>query len=169
MKTIENQSGRTLLEMLGVLVIMGVITYGAIAGINYGMASYKINQTYAEVQDIIQGIQDLYSWSQGYPTNSKTIMKAACENDIFPNDCVEKATGHEYLAAPFGSIAIEAIDGGRNFKIIVGVSDANSRTRLANMDWNGIRITAYCGGNLGSTTPPAELHPDAETCVFAPQ
>ena len=56
----KNQSGRTMMEMLGVLAIIGVITYGAISGINSGMTSYKINQAYIEISDIINGIQDMY-------------------------------------------------------------------------------------------------------------
>ena len=56
----KNQSGRTMMEMLGVLAIIGVITYGAISGINSGMTSYKINQTYIEVSNIISGMQDIY-------------------------------------------------------------------------------------------------------------
>ena len=49
----NNQSGRTMMEMLGVLAIMGIITYGAISGINYGMTSYKVNKLYIEIPDII--------------------------------------------------------------------------------------------------------------------
>lgn len=76
-----NESGRTMLEMLGVLGIMGIIMYGAVAGINYGMDTYKINQTYNEVQEVIQSIQDMYSWQRGYPVTFSG--KTLCDNDVF--------------------------------------------------------------------------------------
>ena len=67
----KNESGRTMLEMLGVLAIMGVIMYGAIAGIGFGVDMYKINATFNDVEELSQGVIDLFSWNAGgYPTNS---------------------------------------------------------------------------------------------------
>ena len=143
----ENQSGRTILEMLGVLAIMGIITYGAIAGINYGMTSYKINQTYAEVQDIIQGIQDLYSWSQTYP-DAESMMKAACSNDIFTNAC---DTNNEYNKGAWGNISINPINDNTSFQITVTIDD-NVRSRITGMDWTGVKINAVCQEGAGNCT-----------------
>lgn len=42
--TPENESGRTLTEMLGVLAIMGVLTIGGVAGFNYAMDKHACNQ-----------------------------------------------------------------------------------------------------------------------------
>ena len=83
----SDESGRTMLEMLGVLGIMGIIMYGAVAGINYGMSTYKINQTYNEVQEVIQSIQDMYSWQRGYPTTFSG--STLCDNDVFAR-CVSR-------------------------------------------------------------------------------
>ena len=52
MMTYKKQSGRTMMEMIGVLAIMGLIAYGALNGINSGMTSYKVNQLYIEVNNI---------------------------------------------------------------------------------------------------------------------
>ena len=138
---IQNEQGRTMLEMLGVLAIMGIITYGAIAGINYGMSSYKINQTYSEVQDVIHGVEDLYSWSKGYPTGASEIMQAACVNDIFSKKCNSANT--EVMSA-FGEMHVQGIDGGNNFEVTVSITDADERTRLGDMDWDGINVEHDC-------------------------
>ena len=58
--TYKKQSGRTMMEMIGVLAIMGLIAYGALNGINSGMTSYKVNQLYIEVNNIVKGVQDMY-------------------------------------------------------------------------------------------------------------
>lgn len=38
------QSGRSMVEMLGVLVIIGVLSVGAIAGYSKAMMKYKLNR-----------------------------------------------------------------------------------------------------------------------------
>ena len=152
------ESGRTMLEMLGVLGIMGIITYGAIAGINYGMSSYKINQTYSEVQDIIQGVEDLYSWSKGYPSTRDALMSAACENDIFSNSSTCTSGSDKKVTGPFGDMWLEPIESGKNFKIHIEVANSNDCTRLAQMDWKANNIkcikagTSECGCNSDSLT-----------------
>ena len=125
------ESGRTMLEMLGVLGIMGIIMYGAVAGINYGMSTYKINQTYNEVQEAIQGIQDMYSWSRFYPSNFS--METLMENDIFPKE-----------SNPFaGTREVEGVVDCQNgdcfsFKITYVIGDPDSQARLLEMDWGDI-------------------------------
>ena len=133
----QNESGRTMLEMLGVLAIMGIIVYGAIAGINYGMSSYRVNQTYSDIQDIVQGIEDLYSWSKGYPAGD-SIMKAACDNDVFPRACVGNTAPSQ-----FGNIQVKGDCASglcSNFEITIKVPKADDRTRLEQMDWAAIHV-----------------------------
>ena len=40
----NTQSGRSMVEMLGVLAIIGVLSVGAIAGYSKAMMKYKLNQ-----------------------------------------------------------------------------------------------------------------------------
>lgn len=44
-----NQQGRSMIEMLGVLSIIGVLTLGGIAGYKYAMIRYRANETIDEV------------------------------------------------------------------------------------------------------------------------
>ena len=48
------ESGRSMVEMLGVLAIIGVLTIGGLAGYNYAMRSHKTNE-------IINGASTLYT------------------------------------------------------------------------------------------------------------
>ena len=45
----NNQSGRSILEMLGVLAVMGVLTVGALVGYNYAMKIYRVNEIVEEM------------------------------------------------------------------------------------------------------------------------
>lgn len=128
----QSQSGRTMLEMLGVLGIMGIIMYGAIAGINYGMSTYKINQTYNEVQEAIQAIQDLYSWNRRiYPTGEFTDKM--CDNDIFTN-----CDGTQPKNPFGGDIKVEGIKDGDSFKVIYRSVENADCNRLKEMEWGSV-------------------------------
>jgi len=104
----KNESGRSLIEMLMVLGIMGVITYGAIAGISFGVDMYKANATYTELEEMAAAIKDLYSWNWPPPDDpSAKIIDVFCENDVGKR-C---AKGDGALAVPAGKISVDRISG----------------------------------------------------------
>ncbi len=51
-----NQSGRSMIEMLGVLAIIGVLSVGGIAGYSKAMEKWKINKTVEEYTYLLQGL-----------------------------------------------------------------------------------------------------------------
>ena len=55
----KQESGRSMIEMLGVLAIMGVITVGAIAMISTAMRTQKHNTTSDDVAQIVLGVRQL--------------------------------------------------------------------------------------------------------------
>ena len=54
-------SGRSMIEMLGVLAIIGVLSVGGIAGYSKAMEKWKINKTIEQVEEITQNILTLYA------------------------------------------------------------------------------------------------------------
>jgi len=50
----NNQTGRSMVEMLGVLAIIGVLSVGAIAGYQKAMFKYKMNKTINEISTMVQ-------------------------------------------------------------------------------------------------------------------
>jgi len=55
----KQESGRSMIEMLGVLTIMGVITVGAIAMISTAMRTQKHNTASDDVAQIVLGVRQL--------------------------------------------------------------------------------------------------------------
>ena len=49
----NNQYGRSMIEMLGVLSIIGVLSVGGIAGFSGVMTQYKVNKTVAQVMEMV--------------------------------------------------------------------------------------------------------------------
>ena len=56
-----NQNGRSMVEMLGVLAIIGVLSVGSIAGYSKAMYKYKINKFTDQMTNIIANIRTAYS------------------------------------------------------------------------------------------------------------
>ena len=60
------QSGRSMIEMLGVLAIVGVLSVGGIAGYSKAMMKFKINKIAAQVSQIATNIRTLYAQQTTY-------------------------------------------------------------------------------------------------------
>ncbi len=68
------QSGRSMVEMLGVLAIIGVLSVGAIAGYSKAMMKYKLNQ-HAQAVNIL--INNVFSIQDKLPRNATGITDYA--------------------------------------------------------------------------------------------
>ena len=79
MKT--NESGRSMIEMLGVLAIIGVLSVGGLAGYAKAMSKFKVNKTLDQVTQIVAGTRALFAGHKDYSAlksdtpNYKLIQK----------------------------------------------------------------------------------------------
>lgn len=71
------QSGRSMIEMLGVLAIIGVLSIGGIAGYSKAMTKYKINKTANQIAQLAQNIRTLYASQKNYGTLSIEVIQKA--------------------------------------------------------------------------------------------
>ena len=63
------QSGRSMIEMLGVLAIIGVLSVGGIAGYSKAMTKYRINKTIEQITLIAGNVRAFFA-SQRVHTDS---------------------------------------------------------------------------------------------------
>ncbi len=104
MKNINNQTGRSMIEMLGVLAIIGVLSVGGIAGYSKAMMQYKINKTVDQISQIAGNIRTLFASQKDYKAldngtgsiNYTLIKKAHLVPDEMWN------TGQTAIENPFG-------------------------------------------------------------------
>ena len=61
-----NESGRSMIEMLGVLAIIGVLSVGGIAGYTKAMNKYRTNKVIDQVTMIVTNIRTLYAMQRDY-------------------------------------------------------------------------------------------------------
>lgn len=82
-KSVVNQHGRSMIEMLGVLAIVGILSVGAIAGFNKAMSKYKYTRFLATYSMFIQDIMKYQKdWvrtrrAAGLPDNDATQFNLA--------------------------------------------------------------------------------------------
>lgn len=84
MQSAKSQSGRSMLEMLGVIAIIGVITVGGISASSYIDSYFRTNSTFLDIENLAKDIADLYSWAPDYSTLNMTTI---CNEEII--DCVD--------------------------------------------------------------------------------
>ncbi|MBP5215162.1 MAG: hypothetical protein J6039_01210 [Alphaproteobacteria bacterium] len=72
-----NQTGRSMIEMLGVLAIIGVLSVGGIAGYSKAMAKYRVNKTIDQVSHIAANVRILFSNQRNYSGLSAEVVTNA--------------------------------------------------------------------------------------------
>ncbi len=73
----NTQSGRSMIEMLGVLAIIGVLSVGGIAGYSKAMQKYRINKTIEQITLIAGNVRAFFGPQRSYSGLSATVLKKA--------------------------------------------------------------------------------------------
>lgn len=84
-----NESGRSMVEMLGVLAIIGVLSVGGIAGYSKAMSKYKVNKTIDQVTMLVANIRTTFASQSSYAGFNE---KQAKDYGIIPNDMYSTST-----------------------------------------------------------------------------
>ena len=172
MRDLRNEAGRTMLEMLGVLAIMGVIMYGAIASISFGVESYKINATYNMLEELSQGVVDLYSWSPSYATNDVTgkmsMINAVCQNNVVEcnsTDCGKESASPEcVIKSPFSDVNVLIQGNGQHFFITLGKLSSLACARLRDMTYSNLCVRRWNEKNVDcGVEKPVGISGDTDT------
>ncbi len=82
-----NEQGRSMIEMLGVLAIVGVLSVGGIAGYSKAMNKFKTNKLIEQVNMISTNIRTLYSSQKSYEglVNGAAIRTGVLPNEMYDN------------------------------------------------------------------------------------
>ncbi len=72
-----NPTGRSMIEMLGVLAIIGVLSVGGIAGYSKAMTKFKVNKIIDEVMITANNIKTLYANQKNYNGLSDIDLKTS--------------------------------------------------------------------------------------------
>ncbi len=92
MNKYTNEQGRSMIEMLGVLAIVGVLSVAGIQGYSKAMEKYKINQLKDQMQTISTNMITTFNVMRGYKelgNDKETATENVKELGIFPENMVQ--------------------------------------------------------------------------------
>ena len=82
-----NENGRSMIEMLGVLAIIGVLSVGGIAGYSKAMNKFKTNKVADNVSMLVANIKTMYAQQKTY---GSLDTDSANEMGLIPDELVKK-------------------------------------------------------------------------------
>ncbi len=140
MRNLANEQGRSLVEMLAVLSVIGVLTIGAISATTYGLKSMNLASLYETIESTASGVSDLYSWSRAYPTEG--MGDKIANNDIC-DGCQAEGNSAVTDKTPLLKMTISP-DTAENFQIILTPHEGSDTipvdicNRLADFTWQNV-------------------------------
>ena len=134
-KKIE-QSGRSMVEMLGVLAIIGVLSVGGISGYSKAMAKFKLTKAQDQLSMLLINIRTAFSGSSSYTglSNATAIQLNIVPSDMLPDGL--GVTNGDIINAFTGEVTIaEDAANAQHFTIAFGGLGTEACTSLASSDW----------------------------------
>ena len=145
------QSGRSMIEMLGVLAIVGVLSVGGIAGYSKAMEKFKINKTIDQISQIATNIRTLYAQQTTYAgLNGQTAYNMG----VVPDELGSYNQYERFTNAFNGGVEINSVYNFNNeaFQITYFGLQESACIALATQDWgsghsSGLISIIVNGGN----------------------
>ena len=167
-KTMNNykklESGRSMIEMLGVLAIIGVLSVGGIAGYSKAMNKFKTNKVADNFAMIVTNIRTLYAQQNNY---SGLTTATAINMGVVPDELIndDKTTLKNAFLGPvfIGSATVKGMDNGtdsgtnRGFVVYMGGLTREACVTLATNDWG----SGYSSGHVGVRASGATIENQA--------
>ena len=156
----SEQSGRSMVEMLGVLAIIGVLSVGGISGYSKAMAKYRANKTLDQISLLITNIRTLYANQYNY---------TGLDNDAledFELVSADMKSGTDYVNPFGGKIKIEATNGGANFAVTYTGLDKQACITMATADWGSTASSGLVSVAVGEAATTTDAIDSATTFTW---
>ena len=164
MKNIE-QSGRSMIEMLGVLAIIGILSVMSIVAYNKGMGQHRITKALDQVSSLSSNIRVQFASDNSYRAlveDGSAASKIVFENGLFPEDMIRLCASSAEATDNSSTCVQNAMNGKtyisvvgsnpREFSIVFEGLPKDACVTMANSDWGssaGIRGLRIVKANNG--------------------
>ncbi len=142
----SEESGRSMVEMLGVLAIVGVLSVGGIAGYSQAMSKFKVTKAMDQVQTIITNIRTLYASQRIYTSLSAA---QALSMGILTEESYD-STSKKGLNPFGGNIYFGVADSGRTFSVTYTGLTGEACVKMATADWGADQSSGLRGMGVGT-------------------
>lgn len=131
----SEQSGRSMVEMLGVLAIIGVLSVGGISGYSKAMAKFKLSKAMDQMSLLVANIRTAYS---SMPTYTGLTTATSRDYGLASRDMYSPKSG-ELVNAYGGSVLVASVENnsipGTAFAVVYNGLDRDACISLATADW----------------------------------
>ena len=150
-----NESGRSMIEMLGVLAIIGVLSVGGIAGYSKAMNKFKTNKVADNVSMLVANIKTLYAQQNTYNglENKTAISMGVVPDELGTNESTGVLTnafsGPVYIATSDST----APDDKKAFTLVFTKLSREACISLVTNDWG----SGYSSGLIAIEATGADM------------
>ena len=150
----KEQSGRSMIEMLGVLAIIGVLSVGGIAGYSKAMNKFKTNKVADNVSMLVANIKTLYAQQKTYDNlnNANAVSLGVVPDELGTTaDLTNAFNGKVYISTADST----GKDDKKAFNIVFDGLSKEACITLATNDWgsgysSGLIALAAQGSEIGN-------------------
>jgi len=150
----KHESGRSMIEMVGVLAVMGLITAAAFVLITSAMSSQRISRIDDDVSSIVQGVRLLYNPSDNFAGLSDSgalqVLGYKDAKNPYGGDYQLESLDTATTYNTDGSYAAGTLSGDARFAVkLTGLGENVCKT-LVNRNWQaGGTTTGWTTGSTG--------------------
>lgn len=151
----SEQTGRSMVEMLGVLAIIGVLSVGGIAGYSKAMAKFKLTKAMDQVSTTVTNIRTLYSGQPNYSgLDTGTMIKMGAVGAEMLNGKKPTSATAAYNAFN-GAVTIEGSPS-QTFKLKFAGLSKEACVAIASSDWGSGSGSGLVSIETGPTSKKGE-------------
>ena len=158
-----NESGRSMIEMLGVLAIIGVMSVGGLAGYTKAMNQYKAQQTISQIHELASRLTALGDQTNSYAglTNASAIKMGVVPATLISGGDLVSAFGSTVTVA-----AADLATTGDNLAWTVEYRNVPKAvcTTLASQNWQDAANSALIGVGVAGATATDILAKLTQNC-----
>lgn len=155
----NEQTGRSMVEMLGVLAIIGVLSVGGIAGYSKAMTKFKITKTMDQVSMTVANIRTLYSGQRNY---NGLETANALDMGVVPAE-MEGAAADTLVNAFQGAVTIVTVNYNNQadsaFRISYENMGQEACVQLITSDWGSGASSGFIGIQVSDAAPQGQNAP----------
>ncbi len=166
LKIKSNEAGRSMIEMLGVLAIIGVLSVGGIAGYSKAMMKYRINRTFEQITLLTQNMRAFFGHQKTVVSSDALLYTILKKAKLAPDDMWNEGQ----LYVPISARRIEIMyDYDRRYFIQLNEITEDYCIELITQDWSVANIEAivlYEENNFHSFTKlPINIDDAVKYCI----
>ena len=147
---ITNEKGRSMIEMLGVLAIIGVLTVGSLSIIGKARQQYTITQILSETTTLISNARKM---TCDYDSEYSSYTNMLYRSSAYPDGVtVEKENGKatKFILTSDTDLKIEAGDNNATFVAILSNIPPSACVAVFTADWNSNGLVSAAAGSTSS-------------------